>query len=61
MTRDLQVHREDFYLVDQCPAGYETHTNFADESACLAAGNVQNEVVTIYRSQEVLKMLSLYT
>jgi hypothetical protein len=34
---------------------------FADESACLTANNVQNEVVTSHRSQEVLKMLSLYT
>jgi hypothetical protein len=32
--------------------------NFADESACLTADNIQNEVVTSHRSQEVLKMLS---
>jgi hypothetical protein len=32
--------------------------NFADESACLTADNVRNEVVTIHKSQEVLKMLS---
>jgi hypothetical protein len=36
-------------------------TNFADESVCLLPDNVRNEVVTIHRSQEVLKMLSLYT
>jgi hypothetical protein len=35
--------------------------NFADESTCLTADNAWNEVVTIHRSQEVLKMLSLYT
>jgi hypothetical protein len=34
------------------------HTNFADESACLTADNVRNEVVTIHKSQEVLEMLS---
>jgi hypothetical protein len=39
----------------------EAHTNFANESACLTADNVQNEVITIHRSQEVLKLLSLYT
>jgi hypothetical protein len=32
--------------------------NFADESACLIAKNVQNEVVTMHRSQVVLKMMS---
>jgi hypothetical protein len=31
---------------------------FADESACLTADNIRNEVVTIHRSQEVFKMLS---
>jgi hypothetical protein len=36
----------------------EAHTNFADESAWLTADNVRKEVVTIHRSQEVLKMLS---
>jgi hypothetical protein len=35
----------------------KVHTNFADESACLTADNVPNEVVTIHRSQEMLKML----
>jgi hypothetical protein len=33
----------------------------ADESACLMADNTRNEVITIHRSQEMLKMLSLYT
>jgi hypothetical protein len=32
----------------------EAHTNFADESACLTADNVRNEVATIHRSQVVL-------
>jgi hypothetical protein len=41
--------------------GCEGKTNSADESACLTAKNVHNEVVTIHRSQEVLEMLSLYT
>jgi hypothetical protein len=62
---------EDFYFVDlfhgsalhgdRLTAGCEAHTNFADESICLLADNVHNEVVTIHRSQEVLKMLFLYT
>jgi hypothetical protein len=43
------------------PRHCEAHTNFADESACLTADNVRNEVATIHRSQEVLKVLSLYT
>jgi hypothetical protein len=42
---------------DWCAACREAHTNFADESACLTADNVRNEVVTIRRSQEVLKIL----
>jgi hypothetical protein len=37
---------------------YVAHMNFADELACLTANNIWNEVVTIHRSQEVLKMLS---
>jgi hypothetical protein len=41
-----------------CAACCEAHTNFADESACLKADNVRNEVVTIHRSQVVLKILS---
>jgi hypothetical protein len=39
----------------------EAHTNFADESAYLTTDNIRNEVVTIHRSQKMLKMLSLYT
>jgi hypothetical protein len=42
----------------RCTADREEHANFADESACLMADNVGNEVVTILRSQELLKMLS---
>jgi hypothetical protein len=65
------LYREDFYFVDQfhgsalhsdwCTASCKAHTNFASESACLMADNIRTEVVTIHRSQEVLKMLSLYT
>jgi hypothetical protein len=46
---------------DRCTAGCEINTDFADESACLTADNVRNEVVTIQSSQRALKMLSLYT
>jgi hypothetical protein len=63
----LKLYRADFYFVDwfhdsalhgdRFIAGCESHTNFADESAF----PVRNEVVTIHRPQEVLKMLSLYT
>jgi hypothetical protein len=42
----------------QCAACYKALMNFASESACLMADNVWNEVVTIHRIQEVLKMLS---
>jgi hypothetical protein len=62
------TYREYFYCIDRvngsahhgdrCAACREAHANFADESACLTADNVRNEVVTIHRSQEVLKMLS---
>jgi hypothetical protein len=65
------AHKEDFYFVtrfhgsalhgNRCAAGCEAHTNFADESVCLTADNVRNEVVTIHRLQEVLRMLSLHT
>jgi hypothetical protein len=34
--------------------------NFDTESACLMTNNGQNLVVTIHRSQEAFKMLSLY-
>jgi hypothetical protein len=64
-------YREYFYFVDRfhgsalhgcrCADCCEAHTNFADESACLTADNIWNEVVTIQRSQEVLKMLSICT
>jgi hypothetical protein len=66
----LTIYREDFYFVDWvhgsallgnwCTTGCEAHMNFACESACLKADNVWNEVVTIHRTQEELKMLSLY-
>jgi hypothetical protein len=45
---------------DRGAACCEAHTNFANESACLAADGLRNEVVTIQKSQEVLKMLALY-
>jgi hypothetical protein len=43
---------------DQCAACCKVNANFADESACLTADNISNEVVTIHRSQKVVKMLS---
>jgi hypothetical protein len=62
------IYREYIYYVDRvhgtafhgdlCAACRETRANFVGESACLTAHNVRNEVVTIHRSQEVLKMLS---
>jgi hypothetical protein len=49
------IYRENFYFVDRfhgsalhgdrCSACCEAHTNFADESTCLTADNVWNEVV----------------
>jgi hypothetical protein len=64
------LYREDLYFVDlfhgsahhgdQSAACHEAHLNFVDESACLTANNVRNEVVTIHRSQKTVKMLSLY-
>jgi hypothetical protein len=66
----LYIYREDFYFLDRFDgsalhgnrgvACREAQTNFADESACLTADTVRNEVVAIHRSQEVSKMLSLY-
>jgi hypothetical protein len=63
--------KEDFYSVDQFhdsalhddvgAACREEHTDFADESACLTAGNIKHEIVIIHRSQGMLKTLSLYT
>jgi hypothetical protein len=62
---------EDFYFVDwfygsalhsnQGTSCGKAHMNFAEESACLTTDNVWNKNVTIHISQEVLKMLSLYT
>jgi hypothetical protein len=70
----LQVgttYRKNFYFVvpsqgsellgDRGAAYWKPHTNVADQSACLTANNVLNEVAIIHTSQEVLKMLSLYT
>jgi hypothetical protein len=49
----MVMYREYFYFVDlvhgsvlrggQCAACCKSHTNFADESACLMADNVWNE------------------
>jgi hypothetical protein len=64
------MYREDFYFVDRFyysalhgdrgAACSEKHTNFADESACLTADNIRNEVVAIHRSQEVLKHADIF-
>jgi hypothetical protein len=43
---------------DRCATCCVAHANFADESACPTGDSVWNEVVTIHRSQVVLKMLS---
>jgi hypothetical protein len=43
------------------PLGARRIQILADESACLKTDNVRNELVTIHRSQEMLKMMSLYT
>jgi hypothetical protein len=45
---------------DWCTAGCKADINFSDQSLRLLAGNFQNEIVTTYRSQKVLKMLPLY-
>jgi hypothetical protein len=64
------IYRKNFYFdrfhgcalqSDQYTAGCKAHTNFADELVYLTADNARNELVKIHRSQEVLKMLSLYT
>jgi hypothetical protein len=58
------MYREYFYSPDQehCSTPVcrfpQAHTNFVDESACLTADNVRNEITTTDKSQEVLKMLS---
>jgi hypothetical protein len=46
---------------NQCTTGCKVNTDFATESASLMADNFLDEVVTVHRSQEVLKMLSHYT
>jgi hypothetical protein len=52
-------YREVVTFVDWCTTSCEVDTYFVDEPICLLADNIQNEVVTTYRSQ-VLKMLSVY-
>jgi hypothetical protein len=60
----LNVQRDShpFWLFhgNRLTAGCEAHTDFDDESICMLADNVWNEVVTIHRLQEVLQMLSPY-
>jgi hypothetical protein len=64
----IEIYGEHFYFVDRFYGSAlhgdrgrrSLHTNFADESECLTADSVRNEVVTLQRSQ-VLKTLSLYT
>jgi hypothetical protein len=61
-----QIHRGDFYFIDRfhgcalhgdwCTTGCEVRMNFAGESTCLMVDNVWNEVVTVHRRQEMLKM-----
>jgi hypothetical protein len=68
-SANKMIYKEDFYFVDRfhslalhgerCIADCEVHMNSADESICLLTYNVRNEVVTIHRSHEVLKMLFL--
>lgn len=53
----LRVHSSAL-LGEQCAACGEANAEFADESACLMVENIRNEVVTIQRSLEVLKMPS---
>jgi hypothetical protein len=43
---------------DRCTIGCKVDTDFADESICLLADNIEIEVLRIHRSQKVLKMLS---
>jgi hypothetical protein len=45
---------------DRCTISCKGHTNFADKPICLLANNIQNEVVTIHRLQQMMKMLSLH-
>jgi hypothetical protein len=35
----------------------EAHINFADESACLTAENLRNEIVTIHRSSQMVSKM----
>jgi hypothetical protein len=43
---------------NRCTASCEAHANSVDESACLMANNSWNEVITIHRAYEMLKMPS---
>jgi hypothetical protein len=54
LFHDSTLHR------DRYATRREEDTNFVDESACLTAENFQNKVVTIHRSQEVLKVLHVH-
>jgi hypothetical protein len=47
-----------FMATNRCTAGRKAHANIVDESTCLMANDIHNEVVTIHRSQEVMKMPS---
>jgi hypothetical protein len=64
----LVIYREVLTFVDRFTAlrftatGAPTaYTNFDDESICLFADNVRNELVTVHRTQEMLKILPIYT
>jgi hypothetical protein len=60
------MYKEVLTSVDRFPtlrftAKGAPQANFSDESVFLMADKFRSEVVIIHRSQEVLKMLSLYT
>jgi hypothetical protein len=57
-ARRTFIHLMSSQLCNRCTAGGKAHANFVNESACLMVDNIQNELVTIHRSQDVLKMLS---
>jgi hypothetical protein len=58
LSQGLPVYREDLYFVDRFPA---SALHCQRGAASREAHNVRNEVVTVHRSQAMLKMLSLYT
>jgi hypothetical protein len=41
---NIGLYKEVLTFVDQCTTGCEVHTNFADESVCLMAGNIWNQM-----------------